>query len=122
MSARIDGSNWTASAALAATLTNGILAVAGVDGSLRTIGFAVTATAPGTVTIGPTSAASGTLTEGSAGPTWQAVANLGSGTITITSLTATTASGSFSFNLVANAASGATGSKIITNGSFDLRF
>ena len=122
MSARIDGSTWTASTALTATYGNGILAAAGVDASLRTIGFGVVATAPGTFTVGPTGTANGSLTEGSGGTIWQAVANLGNGTITITSLTPTGASGSFSFTLVANAASGATGSRTITNGSFDLRF
>jgi hypothetical protein len=122
MSARIDGSNWSATAALSAVYSGGLLTAAGLDASLRTIGFSVGATAPGTFVVGLTGTAAGTLTEGSGGPTWQAVANLGEGTITITSISQTAAAGTFSFTLVATAGSGATGTRTVTNGSFNLRF
>jgi hypothetical protein len=46
----------------------------------------------------------------------------GSGTITITSISATGASGTFSGTLVAQAGSGASGNKVITNGAFTVTF
>jgi len=46
----------------------------------------------------------------------------GSGLITITEQTATRASGSFSFNLIANPIGGATGAKVVTNGTFNVTF
>ena len=46
----------------------------------------------------------------------------GSGTIAITDITETSASGTFSFDLVANSVSGATGPKAVTNGRFNVTF
>lgn len=46
----------------------------------------------------------------------------GSGAIVITDLTGTSASGTFSFDLVANRSTGATGAKVATNGRFNVTF
>jgi hypothetical protein len=122
MSARIDGANWSASAALTATYSNGLLAAAGVDAGARAIAFGLAATGTGTFTVGPTSTVNASFVEGAGGPTWQAVATLGSGSITLTTLTPTSAAGSFTFTLEANAASGATGTRTLASGTFNLRF
>jgi hypothetical protein len=45
-----------------------------------------------------------------------------SGTITFTSITGTSASGTFSFDLIANTLTGATGAKAVTNGRFNVTF
>ena len=76
----------------------------------------------GTFPIGPfpiTNGANGLLTIGGS-QLWAANAIQGSGTITVTTLSATGASGTFSFNLVADAP--ATGTKTITNGAFNITF
>jgi hypothetical protein len=55
-------------------------------------------------------------------PCCSGVSDGGSGVITITDLTATRASGTFSFNLDANPAGGATGAKVVTDGAFNVIF
>ena len=53
---------------------------------------------------------------------WGTTLSSGSGTITLGTLTSNTASGTFSLNLAAIPGSGATGTKTITNGSFNVTF
>lgn len=52
---------------------------------------------------------------------WSAIA-AGSGSVTISTLTATGATGTFTGTLVAQAGSGATGNKVVTDGTFNLTF
>ena len=61
------------------------------------------------------------LTE-SNGRSWHALSTVGNGTVTLTSISATGAAGTFAFTAPAVASSGATGSKVVTNGSFDVKF
>jgi len=51
-------------------------------------------------------------------PAW----GTGTGTITISNLTGASASGTFSFDLIANTLTGATGAKAVTNGRFNVTF
>jgi len=123
MTARIDGSAWRASITIVATYQGGILAVAGgdpVSGGTRTIGFAAVVAAPGTFPIGGTGPANGLVTIGSS--TWQAAAGTGSGSITVTAISATGARGTFQFNALPVAGTPATGTRAITEGSFDVTF
>ena len=123
MTARIDGSSWRATVAIAATYQNGILAVAGgdpVSGGTPTVGFAALATAPGTFTIGGTGPANGLVTVGSS--TWQAAAGTGSGSITITAISATGARGTFQFTALPVAGTPASGTRTVTEGVFDVTF
>lgn len=53
---------------------------------------------------------------------WMASIGGGSGTITVTTVSATGASGTFSGTLVAQPGSGAAGNKVITNGQFNVTF
>jgi hypothetical protein len=55
-------------------------------------------------------------------PLWQALPQSGTGTVTITTLTKTSAAGTFSATLVPEAISGATGSVVMTNGVFSITF
>jgi hypothetical protein len=120
MSARIDGANWSASGAVAAIYQNNIFSVAGTSSNgAATFGFAVgPATGPGTFTTGQLSAVNAHLTQGSQG--WQAALTNGTGTVTLTTLTAGHAVGTFSFTLVPVAGSGAAGNKSVTSGTFDV--
>jgi len=119
MSARIDGSNWRASAAITASYRQGIFAAAGTDGT-NTIGFAVATTATGTFNIGATANVNALLSVSGSTIGWQAVGTTGSGTLTISSLTATSASGTFSFVLAP--VGGSASNKTITNGTFNVTF
>ncbi len=120
MSARVDGASWSASTAIAATYTNGVLGIAGTDGSGRSVGFGALATAPGTFTIGATSPANALVNE--AGKAWQAAQSIGSGTITITAISATGAAGTFQFTAAPVSGTGATGNRVVTEGVFDVTF
>ncbi|HEX5438283.1 MAG TPA: DUF6252 family protein [Gemmatimonadaceae bacterium] len=125
MSAKVDGRDWTATVGLQANYQSGVLAFAGgnSDGSIIAIGL-VPSSGPGTYTVSvpmPTNA-SYTMPGGTAA-VWQAVAGVGgSGTVTLTSLTTTGASGTFSFELPPVASTAATGTKSITQGKFALTF
>jgi len=116
MSAKFGGADWSATASVHASSTNGIIGVAGTDIN-QTLAFALSANAPGTYNIGQLSATNAELTT-TGGVVWVAGGNLGSGTITITSLTATAVAGTFSFNLVKNGG-GATIS--VTSGVFNIK-
>ena len=120
MSAQLDGASWVASTAIAAAWSNNILTIAGTDGQQRTIGMGAQVSAPGTFTIAATSPANGAVNLG--GPVWMAVGNLGSGSITVTSISATGATGTFQFTATPVAGSGATGNKVVTQGVFDVTF
>lgn len=123
MSATIDGTSFVATRGLSVTYNQGILAAAGVDDSNNTLAFAVYASGPGTYPIGITSPTNAIYTMASSGSkSWQAASTLGSGSVTVTTLTATGATGTFSFTLVANGGSGASGNKVVTNGAFNLTF
>ena len=62
-----------------------------------------------------------TITEAN-GMAWAAGGTLGSGQLNITSFTTTGASGTFTFTAVAMPGTPATGSKLITDGVFNVRF
>ena len=122
MTFRVDGTA-TTTASATASFANGILSIAGTDTARSTtIGFAVTPTAAGvgTYTLGPSSSANAQLFVGNPASGWQAAVGSGSGTITVTALTSTNASGTFSFSLVAVPGTGATGTKSITEGVFNV--
>jgi hypothetical protein len=126
VTANIDGVAYTGSVN-AATNTNGVLNVASNSADLtRAIAFAAPA-AVGTATVFLGSAVSFTAqnTNGSAVTgAWGAGGQFGSGTLTITSLTSTSASGTFSFTGVVTPGSptGTTGTKAVTNGAFTANF
>lgn len=122
MSARIDGAAWAATA-IAVTAQNGHLIVSG--GSSNGQGVAIgasTVPGPGTQTIGgnTNAAAQGVITVGT--QSWSANAIQGSGTVTITTLTANRAAGTFSFTAPALSAGATPATRVVTAGQFDVRF
>ena len=120
LSARIDGSTFTAFT-VSAVYSGGILAIAGARVTpAGTISFAFPVSGPTPVSIGTSSALNAVYTTGS--QSWAAFSSTGSGSVTITSLTASRAVGTFSFTMLPNAQSGASGTKTVTNGAFDVTF
>jgi hypothetical protein len=127
VAATIDGVSYTG-AINSASNSNGTLRVSSNSADLtRSINFAGPA-AVGTASVSLATAltmnvltTTGTTVIGS----WGAAGNLGSGTLTVTSLTSTGASGTFSFSAppAPGASAGqATGTKVVTNGSFTAQF
>ena len=122
LSATIDGDDWTADLAAVATRTNNVIGIgAGDSHGDRSIGIGFIDAGTGTYAISATNATNALLIEGQ--KSWAASAGVGgSGSLVITTLTATRVAGTFSFNVVPNANSGATGNRTITNGEFDIEF
>src|SRR5438874_6378895 len=124
MSAVIDGKAWTATQGVSlATYSGGVFAVGGSDPNYI-LSFAVTANGSGTFLIPGADRATGQpaqqagnnallipVVNGVAQPGWAADFTKGSGAIVLTSISATGATGSFSFALApSNAAFGTEGS------------
>ncbi len=119
MTAKIDGTSFSA-AAVSATYTSGILGLGGTDSQGRTIGIGGQVPGPGTYPVGVTSPANFSVTIGGAG--WQAAITLGSGSFTVTSISATGAKGTFQFTAGPVPGTAATGNKVVTAGAFDVTF
>jgi hypothetical protein len=95
---------------------------AGTDGNVTmavAVGFIA---GPGTFQIGPVGQPTNALITEASGHGWHAQSTIGSGSVTIASITATTAKGTFSFTAPAVDGTGATGTKVVTEGTFDLKF
>jgi hypothetical protein len=133
MIARINGAAWTATCITTASFSGGIISLGATDGA-QSIGLSVTflglgdytmtpldptnppkqlMLASGLVNLVPTSAASWTANSGTPGS---------SGTLTLTSSTTTAVTGTFSFTAVATPGTGAAGTKVVTNGGFNITF
>jgi hypothetical protein len=119
ITATVDGSSFSA-VTVAATYTGGIMGLGGTDSQGRTLGIGGQIPGPGTYTIGPTSPANFALTIGSA--SWQAAITLGSGTLTVTSISAAGAKGTFQFTAGPVPGTTASGNKVVTQGAFDVKF
>jgi hypothetical protein len=123
MNATIDGTRWDASAYLLATQQIGIVAVSGTNAfsNYTTVTFAVPATV-GTYQVAPLTIANASVDFiATADSKWASLAAGSNGTVTLTTLTSTGARGTFSFNLLPLAAP-ATGTKVVTNGVFNVTF
>jgi hypothetical protein len=121
MSATIDGVAWS-SQLPSAVYRNNIVAIAGIDNGLTTsvsIGFGATGTGTYNLGFGNSVAGSGIVTK--AGKGWGSSLQGGTGSVTVTTLTANHIVGTFSFNAVP-ASGGATGTSVVTNGKFDITF
>jgi hypothetical protein len=134
MIARINGAAWTATCITTASSSGGIISLGATDGA-QTIGLSVTYLGLGDYTmtpIDPTNPpkqlmlASGlvNLLPNTSAASW--TANSGtpnsSGTLTLTGFTTTAVTGTFSFTAVATPGTGATGTKAVTNGGFNITF
>ncbi len=129
ISATIASAAWNASTVTASVTSPGgsgapNLVVAGTN-NLRAFGITLTGVSgPGTYA---TSTAAGALREihvsnvvNAASNSWSSIGSGGSGTVIITSMTATRVAGTFSAVLVPAAGSSTTGTLVVTNGTFDV--
>lgn len=119
MSATIDGVDWSATIGFTASYNGGILAFAGSDPSQRTLGIGlIPVNGPGSYPIGTSQPTNAVYSEGGT-TSWNADAFMGSGVVTVTSISEAGASGTFSFTVESDADGS---SKVITNGKFDVTF
>lgn len=118
MSASIDGTAWS-SIAVYTGKASGIAVISGSD-IARTVTISFATTGIGTQTIGPGSVAGGQVAVGL--QAWQAKeGGLGSGSVTLNTVTSTHAVGTFAFTAVAT--QGVTpAQRQVTNGTFDVRY
>jgi hypothetical protein len=125
MSAKIDGVQWNAT--IIQTVTTSIsFGASGIDTPtppFRLLTFAVPPT-PGTYSLGGVANSQGQNAgfQNGTGGGWTAGLNSGSGTITLKTITATSATGTFSLSLTALSTTGATAPKVVTDGVFNLTF
>lgn len=142
MSATVDGAGWCANAVRRATYipSNGYIQIGSSDSTDQSVTDIVfmlkTGGRPGTYTVDDRAAELSALVTrkvGAAGSqsTWavnypinvQGTLSGGTGTVTITAISATGASGTFSLSAVPLApGGGATGTKAVTNGAFSVTF
>jgi hypothetical protein len=125
LSATIDGKAW-ASVVPAAIFKNNIVSIAGLDAALTTtVSFAFGATGTGTYSLAPSNSVGGlglvVKTSGTTSQSWGTALSGGSGSVTLTTLTANHVVGTFAFDAVPSSA-GATGTVHVTNGKFDITF
>ena len=122
-SAEIDGSDWTST--FTTTAGGGLLIITGADSCnpVRTFGFGLAVTTTGTYTISNSDVTglNALLIIGT--NQWVAQSFVGgSGSVTITTLNATSAVGTFNFTLIPSAGTGATGNHTVSSGSFNVKF
>lgn len=116
-SGTVDGSPWTAATSLM-TLSSGTLVV-NVSNTSYIIGVIVTGfTAPGSFTVGTPgqAAVSAAVSTTSGGPTWA----FGTGTFTVSSLTATRIRGTLSATIQPGAGSGASAPLVLDDLAYDI--
>ena len=121
MSLTVDGSNWSATLAVQAVNSNGVINVTGSDSNGNQASVILYgATVAGTYQVGPSNPSNQCRWTAGTDPmnTYQANGVIGSGTITITELTAAKVVGTFQFTGYNTAQA----SKVITNGKFDVNF
>jgi hypothetical protein len=124
MTAKIDGASFTSVTTLAQRNTTNagtIIAVSGADSHGLGLGFGILDAGVGTYPIGGLTPTNATVLDGT-GKVWTAGAIGGSGTLTVTALDATHIAGTFAYSAVASAGTGATGTKAVTEGVFDVKF
>ena len=122
LSARIDGVQYSPVAVQVGVSQNPpFIAIGSADAAGRALGIGFsTANGTGTQSIGISSLANANFAQGGAG--WLATQSIGSGTITITTLTANRAAGTFTLTLEATDAGTNPQTRQITQGVFDVTF
>ena len=126
VTATIDGKSWVATSLQAKQGGSvvSIQALGALSGGTTVISLVIPST-EGTYPIGPVAGGNGrqsmTLLEG-AGSLWSADATSGGGSITLTSLSATRATGTYFMTADPILITGASGTRVITSGVFDVNF
>lgn len=116
--ARINGADFDAVLATVVDL-GGLVAVVAGNEAEDALSFSWEDAGPGTYTIGGGATTQSYYSVGAA--EWSAGDGQGSGSLVITTRTATRMAGTFAFVLEPTPGSGATGTRTVTQGSFNLR-
>ena len=123
MTATIAGTAWSGSLAVQGTLAGNVLAISGTNGTYQLQLTIPGVTTTGTFNFGPGSAGIAQLVQVTTGtPAWTSSLVGGTGSITVTTLTANRAAGTFTFTGAASPGTAATGTRAVTNGAFDVKF
>jgi len=124
MTANIDARSWSATTSIIGSYSNGALSLTGVSNDGVKITISALPTGPGDYVIEGVGGAglSFLLAEQPPPQTWQAYALFGSGTLHLSVLSSTRAAGTFTFTALATINTGASGTKVVTNGNFDVTF
>ena len=120
MSAQIDGTPWIANCLQAASWIANTLSIVATDGTETiTLGAVTSVASPIELTTG---IAFGSVTRLSPPATWTTANPGGSGALTLSRVDFQGASGTFSFSAPAAPGTGATGTKVVSNGVFNVTF
>lgn len=122
MSATINGTSWSASTVTQASRAGNVLAIGGNNPSWQVLIAIPGVTAAGTYTVAATGGTMQLIQANAGAATWTASLVGGQGTVTVTTLTATRAVGTFSFTGNATAGTPAGGTRNVTAGQFDVTF
>ena len=121
LSAMVNGVAWC-SPLPQATVSKSIVSIAGFDsGITSSLGFAVVANAPGTYSLTFANGNGGSATYSKAGQGWSSGLAGGTGSVTITTLTASHIVGTFAFDAVP-ASGGASGTIHVVSGQINMTF
>jgi len=120
VTAKIDGASWEATAEVQATYISFVLSIGGLDSQARQIVISIpNVEVTGTFSFAGAQAAVGVVTFGA--QSWSTAIAGGGGTVTISTLSGSHAVGVFNFTAPASTG-GATGTKSVTSGTFDVRY
>ena len=121
LSATVNGVAWCSPAG-AGVFQHSIVSIAGIDAGLTSsIAFAFAAAVPGTYSLAFGNNNGGFATYTKSGQGWGSGLSGGTGSVTLTTLTANHAAGTFTFDAVPSNG-GATGTIHVTNGTFNITF
>jgi hypothetical protein len=123
MTATVAGAAWDGSLAIQASRAGNVFALGGTNGTYQIQLTVPNVTAAGTYNFGPGNAGIAQVIQVTAGfAAWTSALVGGTGTLTLTTLTTEGASGTFSFSGIASPGTPATGTRAVTNGTFDVTF
>ncbi len=123
MAASIAGTAWSGTLAVQASRAGNVFSLSGTNGTFQIQITIPNVTAAGTFNIGVGNLGIAQVIQVTAGtPAWTSALVGGTGTVTISSLTAEGASGTFAFTGIASPGTSATGTRAVTNGMFTVTF
>ena len=120
MSAQIDGTTWIANCLQAASWNANTLSIVATNGT-ETITLGAVTAAPRIIDL-TTGTAFGSVTRLSPAATWTTATTGATGTLTLSRIDFQGASGAFAFSAAAAPGTTATGTRVVSNGVFNVTF